>query len=280
MNKTKIFSVLTGKVALFFCLFLISAFALLPILYTVLASFKTRVDLFTFPPALIFKPTLDHWTAVLTASDFLLYYKNSLVISIVTVAIVILVASLAGYSLARFTIKRKEDLAFWMLSQSMIPAVAIILPLYVLFSRWRLLDTFRGIILVYSAFNIPFAVWLMRSFFNDIPVDVEEAALVDGCSRLGVFWRISLPLVKPGLIACTIYTFVMCINEFFLAFVLTGMRVRPAAVAVVGFLPTGVRGTLYGQAAVAALLIMSPAVIFFYFAQKYLISGLTMGAIR
>jgi multiple sugar transport system permease protein len=120
----------------------------------------------------------------------------------------------------------------------------------------------------------------MRSFFNEVPVELGEVALVDGYSRWEVFWRIDLPLVKLGLIACAIYTFVMCLNEFFLAFILTGTRVKPATVAVINFLPTDVRGTIYGQAAVAGLLMMSPAMIFFLFLQKHFVLGLIRGAFR
>jgi multiple sugar transport system permease protein len=111
-------------------------------------------------------------------------------------------------------------------------------------------------------------------------VELEEAALVDGATRLGSFFRVTLPVVKPGIVACAIYTFVMCINEFFFAFVLTGSRVKPAAVAILNFLPTGVRGTLYGQAAVASILIMIPAVLLFILLQKHFIRGMTFGAVK
>lgn len=280
IDKTKIHSRLVGKIALSFCIFLILGFVLFPIFYAVLVSFKRRVDVLTFSAPLIFKPTLDHWKAVIAFSDFPFYYRNSLIISTISVVVVILAASLAGYGLARFPIKRKEDIAFWVLSQSMMPAVAIILPLYILFSWWGLRDTFGGIILVYSAFNLPFAIWLMRSFFDNVPVEVGEAALIDGCSRFEVFWRVDLPLVKPGLIACAIYTFIMCLNEFFLAFILTGTRVKPAAVAIISYLPTDVRGTFFGEAAVAALLIMAPAMILFLFFQKHFVSGVIRGTIK
>ena len=149
-----------------------------------------------------------------------------------------------------------------------------------MYSNWHLLDTLPGIVIAYTAFQSPFAVWLMRTFFNNIPPEIEESALVDGASLFGTFWRISLPLVRPGLISCGIYTFIMCINEFFIALMLTGTKVKPAAVAIINFLPTGVRGTLYGQAAAAALLITIPAVIFFLFVQKYFVSGLISGAMK
>jgi multiple sugar transport system permease protein len=273
-------SKLTAKILLivFFCLIIV--WTLFPIFFTIQNSVKSPSDIFSIPPKFIFKPTFDHWKEVLFTSDFLKYYKNSVIISSITTVVVIFVASMAGFALARFRIKKKEDIAFWILSNSMMPPIAIILPLYILFSRLAMLDTFRGIIFAFIAFNLPFAIWLMRSFFEDIPKELEDASLVDGMTRLGSFFRISIPLVKPGIVACGIYTFVMCINEFFFAFVLTGTRVKPASVAVLNFLPTGVRGTLFGPAAVAAIMIMMPAIILYIFVQKHFIRGLSFGAVK
>lgn len=255
-------------------------FILFPMYFMIQNSFKNINDIFSYPPRFQFKPTLESWRVVILGGEFLKYYRNSLIIAVTTNCIVLFAASMAGYALARFKIRKKEDIAFWILSNSMMPPIAIILPLYILFSRARLLDSFTGIILVFTAFNLPFAIWLMRSFFEDLPVELEEAALVDGATRLGSFFRVTLPVVKPGIVACAIYTFVMCINEFFFAFVLTGSRVKPAAVAILNFLPTGVRGTLYGQAAVASILIMIPAVLLFILLQKHFIRGMTFGAVK
>jgi len=265
-----------------FAVFLIMllAYTALPILFASQTSFKTLNDIFVKIPLFWFQPTLEHWQGVVTGGDFLTFYKNSLLIATVTDLVVLTAGSMAGYALARFRVRKKEDLAFWILSQSMMPPVAVILPLYVLYSSAHLLDTYTGIVLAYTAFNLPFAVWLMRSFFEDVPIALEEAALVDGSTRLGVFFRISLPIVKPGLIACGVYTFVMCINEFFFAFMLTGPTVRPASVAIINFLPQGVRGTLYGEAAAAAILVMLPAVLLFFFLQRYFVAGMTFGTVK
>jgi multiple sugar transport system permease protein len=251
-----------------------------PIIFTILNSLKSPQDIFQFPPPLLFKATLEPWKTVITGSDFPRYYRNSLIIAIITDLIVLITASMAGYALARFKIRKREDIAFWILSNSMMPPVAVIIPLYILFARIRLIDNFFGIILVFTALNLPFAVWLMRTFFEDIPAELEEAALVDGANRIQTFLRISIPVVNPGFISCGIYTFVMCINEFFFAFVLTGTRVKPAAVAMTNFLPTGVRGTMFAEAAVASILIMIPAILLFIFLQKQFIRGLTYGALK
>lgn len=268
------------KVLFVFTILIMVAFFIFPIVYIVLTSFKNKVDLLSFPPKIFFKPTLEYWIGVLKNSNFLFYYKNSFIISGLSVLTVMVIACFGAYSLSRFPIRRKEDIAFWILSQSMTPVVAVILPLYILFSTWGIKDTFHGIILAYTAFNLPFAVWFLRNFFNEIPVELSEAAIVDGCTKFKAFYLIDIPLVKPGLIATAIYTFVMCLNEFFIAFILTGSRVPPATVAVTFYLPTDVRGTMYGEAAVAGLMIMLIPIIFFSLVQKYFVTGLIKGSIQ
>jgi len=268
------------KVLFVLVILIMLAFFLFPVIYVVLTSFKSKVDLLSYPPRIFFKPTLDYWIGVLRNSDFLFYYKNSFIISSLSVLAVIVIASFGAYSLSRFQIKRKEDIAFWILSQSMTPVVAVILPLYILFSTWGIKDTYQGIILAYTAFNLPFAVWFLRNFFNEIPIEISEAAIVDGCTKFKAFYLIDLPLVKPGLVATAIYTFIMCLNEFFVAFILTGSRVPPATVALTFYLPTDVRGTMYGEAAVAGIMIMFIPIIFFAFVQKYFVAGLIKGSIQ
>jgi len=258
----------------------ILVFTLFPIVFLVLTSFKTLDDIFSYPPPLIFLPTLKNWNKVLVGGDFLNFYKNSILIASFTSLFVVVFGSMAGYALARFKIRGKEDLAFWILSNSMMPAIAIILPLYILFAKIGALDKIPSMILVYTAFNLPFGVWLMRSFIEDIPIVLEEAALIDGSSRFGCFFRIILPVAKPGLLAVAIYTFVQAINEFFIAFVLTGSQSKTAAVAILNFLPTGVRGTLYGEAAAASILIMLPALLLFFFMRNSFVAGLSLGAVK
>ena len=166
---------------------LILVFFLTPILYTVTVSIKAKVDLLAFPPKVLFRPDFGYWKEVLSDSDFLYYYKNSIMISSLSVMVVMVVSSLAGYSLSRFDFKRKEDIAFWILSQSMTPVVAIVLPLYILFNRWGMTGKLPGIVFAYSVMNIPFAVWYMRGFFEQVPQELAEAALVDGCGPFKAF---------------------------------------------------------------------------------------------
>lgn len=257
-------------------------FALFPLLWVVLTSVKTQRDLFAMPPLFIFQPTLKHWHRVLIESEFLYYYRNSLVISGSTLIVVMIVATMAAYNLARsqYAYKIRENIAFFILSQRMMPPVAIILPVYVLFSRIRMLDRLETLILMNVAFNLPLSIWMIRGFLESLSVEIEEAAIVDGCSRLGAFIRVGLPQMLPGLLSTALLVFIYTINEFFFALILSGTRSRPVSVAVQLFLPTGVRGTLFGEAAVASILIMLPSLIFAMFMQRYLVTGISLGAVK
>lgn len=257
-------------------------FALFPLLWIVLTSVKTQRDLFAMPPLFIFQPTLKHWHRVLIESEFLHYYRNSLVISGSTLIVVMVVATMAAYNLTRsqYAYKIRENIAFFILSQRMMPPVAIILPVYVLFSRIRMLDRLETLILMNVAFNLPLSIWMIRGFLESLSVEIEEAAIMDGCSRLGAFIRVGLPQMLPGLLSTALLVFIYTINEFFFALILSGTRSRPVSVAVQLFLPTGVRGTLFGEAAVASILIMLPSLIFAMFMQRYLVKGISLGAVK
>lgn len=270
------------KVGFVIMLGVILVFALFPLLWIALTSVKTQRDLFALPPLFIFQPTLEHWHTVLIESEFLHYYRNSLVISGSTLIVVLVVATMAAYNLARsqYAYKIRENIAFFILSQRMMPPVAIILPIYVLFSRIRMLDRLETLILMNVAFNLPLSIWMIRGFLESLSVEIEEAAIVDGCSRLGAFIRVGLPQMLPGLLSTALLVFIYTINEFFFALILSGTRSRPVSVAVQLFLPTGVRGTLFGEAAVASILIMLPSLIFAMFMQRYLVTGISLGAIK
>lgn len=254
-------------------------FTLFPIFYAIETSLKMNIDIFTIKTKFLFKPDLGHWKYVLT-SDFIKFYKNSIIVAIFADIIVIFAGSFTGYALAKFKIRKKKDIAFWILSQGMLPPIAILLPIYILYSNLRIIDTYIGIILIFSAFNLPLAVWLFRNFFDKIPSSLEEAAFIDGANRFGVFFRINIPLVIPGIIVIAVYTFVMCVNEFFFALILTGKKTRTAAAAITNFLPSTTKQLMYGEAAAASLLVMFPALLIFIFLQRYFIAGATLGAVK
>jgi len=255
-------------------------FSIFPIVWLVPTSFKTVDDIFTLPPPIVFRPILDNWRYIIAYTEFGRYYINTLIIASGSVALSLFLGMMAAYGLARFEIQRKEDIAFWFLSTRMMPPTAVVIPIYLLYFRVGMLDTLRGLIILYAAFNLPFVIWILRGFFEDLPQELEESAMIDGCSAIGAFIRVILPLARPGLLAAGVFSFVLSINEFFFALVLTGSKARPVSVAVTLFLPAGTRGTLYGNASAGALLIMVPGIIIYTLFQRFLVRGMTMGALK
>ena len=267
------------KILYYFGIAVALALALFPICWAIATSFKSKVDVLATPPVWIFRPILDSYRYITFARiAFPRYLLNSLIISSGATIIAITVGSLAAYALARYRFRGKENIAFWMLSTRMMPAPAVVLPLFVLMRGFRLIDTHLALILTNSIITIPFAVWVMRGFFEEIPVDIEEAALVDGCSRWGIFLRIVLPLSRPGLIVTSLFCMVFSWNEFLFALVLTSTKAKTATVAATEF--RGWMETAWGPACASATIIMIPILVITLILQKYLVRGLTMGAVK
>ena len=261
-----------------FLLLLVLIFCLFPIIMIVVTSLKTRVDAMAMPPVWIFKPTFANYTGIFSMYDFALYFKNSIIAASVSTLVAVVLGAPAAYVLARYKFRAKENLAFWILSQRMTPAIAAIIPLFILLRTVSLLDTLVGLIIVYTTFNLPFLIWMMRGFFEDLPIELEESAMVDGCSRYGAFFRVALVLAAPGLAAAAIFTFLFTWNEFLFALILTGTRARTMPVAVQLFMrETGIDWT---HMCAAAVVMMIPMLIFTMFIQRYLVRGLTFGAVK
>ncbi|MFQ6065901.1 MAG: carbohydrate ABC transporter permease [bacterium] len=255
------------------------AVALFPIYWTVTTSFKSKAEVLSTPPVWIFRPILDSYNYITFARiAFPRYMLNSIIISLGATAIAITVGSLAGYAFARYRFRGKENLAFWMLSTRMMPPPAVVLPIYILMRGFKLIDTHLAPILTDSIITIPFAVWVMRGFFEEIPVDLEEAALVDGCSRWAAFLRIVLPLSLPGLVVTSLFCIMFSWNEFLFALVLTSTKAKPATVAATEF--RGWMETAWGPATAAATIIMIPILVITLFLQRHLVRGLTLGAVK
>lgn len=256
------------------------SFSLFPVYWLFLTSIKQKKDWIVSPAKFIFKPTFEHWKSVLFSSDFVQYYKNSLIIVIGVVIVTLVVGIMAAYSLARGKYKFRENLSFFILSQKMMPAVAIALPVYIIASRLGALDHLETLIFINIAFNLPLAVWMLKGYIQGLSLSIEDSALVDGCSRIGAFIRIGIPQILPGIMSTILLTFIYTFNEFFFALILSGTNSRPVTVAVMGFLPTGVRGTMFGEAAVASILIMVPTLILAVFMQRYLVKGISLGSVK
>ena len=251
-----------------------------PFLWIFVASFKTPIDILagTFP----FTPTLDNYADVLFSrrSDFLAGVRNSLVVATSSTAIVLVVGTLAAYSMHRFAWARWVTLGFlgWTLAFHMIPVLTLVGPWYLAFKQLGLYDTQFALILTHVSMNLPMTVWLMMSFFKDIPPEIEQAALVDGCHPLAAFWRVVLPLVVPGLIAAGVLAFVFSWNEFSIALNLVSQTNATVPVVVAKFAQD--YEIQHGQMAAASILATIPALVLMVFGQRFIVQGLTMGSVK
>ena len=186
-------------------LIIASLFILFPIFWLFSGALKESKDLWAIPPIWFFKPTLQHFFLVLTERHFIHHLLNSLLVAAGSTVISIFLGSLAAYGLSRFKIKGGKHVSFWIISLRMMPPIVIILPLYVFFSRLRLIDTHIGLILAHITLNLPFAVWMLMGFLQEVPQELEDAALADGCTRFGVLFRILMPVILPGLAATAVF---------------------------------------------------------------------------
>lgn len=251
---------------------------LFPVWWSLLASFKPLKDAMALPPVLFFKPTLNNYVTLFTQSPFLDYLWNSLVVTAVTTILSVSFGTLAAYSLARLPVKGKGVISFVILIVRMIPMIALAVPVYIWAFNLGILDTRLVLVLTYTTFNLPFVIWLMRGYIKQLPPELEEAALVDGCTRLGALFRVVVPMVAPGAAAASIFCAIFSWNEFVYALVLTGTRARTVPVAAASFIT--LIGVQWEMVFAAVVVIAAPVVIFTLLLQRYFVSGLTMGALK
>jgi len=248
-----------------------------PIIYLLITSFKPPEFTFAIPPVWSFTPTLQNYREVLS-SDFMSYLTNSVVVALTTTLVALVLGSFAAFGFARFRFRG----AFWLrmsaLIPQMLPPITIIVPLYVIFNGMKLTDTRTALIISYLTFTIPLAIWLMIGFFEDVPEDLEESAMIDGCTRFQALRKITLPIVTPGLAATAILNFMYCWNEFLYAVILTGRNARTLPVTITSFMTN--KAILWGRIAAAGSLVLIPILIFALIAQRYLIRGLSKGAVK
>lgn len=255
---------------------------LFPVIWMFLTSFKTEAEYFSYPPVFIPEDfsLRNYFNAMALPPDGrggLQGLRDSLIISLSTTLVSVLVGSLAAYSLARFR-TGGENLSFWILSTRMFPPVASALPLFLIFKEIKLLDTHLALIIANTIFNLPFVIWLLKGFFEDLPVELEEAALIDGCSHWQAFTRIALPLVAPGVVATALFSFIFAWNEFMFALLLTRRNVRPLTIIVPSLV--GGHEILWGEIAAIGTIAIIPGIALSLLLQRYLIRGLTLGAMK
>ncbi len=258
---------------------LILAFVyLIPVIVLILTSFKTQIQIMEKGFGWFFMPTLMNYTNVLLEQGFLRYMTNSLIVGLASTFVTLLIGGFASYALVRFNFFGKGTISFGTLLLRMIPPAVLVVPIYVLWSYFGLADTLLGLVIIYVGLNLPFTIWVLISFIADVPVELEEAAVVDGCGPWKIFFTVILPLIKPGLAAAAIFTFRIAWNEFILALVLTNRLTRTLPVATTIYLTdTGVE---WGNITAMGTLVALPAIIFTFLAAKQLIAGLTAGAVK
>jgi multiple sugar transport system permease protein len=253
--------------------------ALLPIVWMVLSSLKTEAGMFSLPPKFIFKPTFQTYIQMFSdQGNFTHYLLNSLIASLISTLISLVLGTLGGFAMARGNFKQEKAISFWIISTRMAPIAAVILPLYLMFAKLGLIGTMTGLIFAYTTFNLPFALWMMITFFKEVPVDLEEAAMIDGCSKFQAFWKIALPPAAPGLVATGILCLMFAWNDFAFASVFTGEATQTIPVAA-SLLITQ-QGIAWGQAMATGTVIITPMLIAGLAVRKYLVRGLSMGAVK
>ena len=253
-------------------------FVLAPLYWVFVTSIKPSDDYLAVPPVWFpSEPTMVHYTAALFAYQGLTGLINSIIVSVSATILSVLVGTLMAYSLARFN-TGGQHLSFWVLSQRFLPPIAIILPLFLNYRLLGLQDTHFGLVLAYTVFTLPVSVWMMFAYFRQMPRSLEEAALVDGCTRWTAFWRVAVPLAAPGIVAAAVFTFIACWTEFFFALVVTSRNAFTLPTVFRAFL--SFQGAQYGEASALAIVSLVPSIILGVLVQKHLVRGLTLGAIR
>ncbi len=253
------------------------AFFLFPIVWICLTAFKTGDEFLKSPPVWIPRNPSFHYFERVIASGGLKALANSLIISSSVTLLALVIGSLAAYGLARYKVGG-DNLPFFILSQRFMPPVAVIFPFLLFFKVLGWMDTRQALIVVYLTFNLPYAVWMMRSFFLEIPREIEESALVDGCSPFGAFWRIALPLVTPGLVATGVFCFIFAWSELFFAVSLTRTDAVPLSVHLPYFF--GKYTVFWGEIGASSIIAMAPLFLMSFVVQRYLVRGLTLGAVK
>ncbi|MBN2072946.1 MAG: carbohydrate ABC transporter permease, partial [Actinobacteria bacterium] len=247
------------------------------------------VDIFAMPPKLLFfKPVMENYRNIFAALSgqsstgtegvLLKNIFNSVKASVISVIVASFIAIPAAYALARFRFNKKNTITFWILSLMIMPPIAVLLPWLTVFHFLKIYDTITGLVIIYTTFNVPFIIWLARGFFKEIPREIEEAALVDGCTHITSLFRITLPLAKPGLSAAIILSIVFTWNDFIFALVLTGVKTMTAPVTLTGYI--SLRQIHWPQLAAGGVITMLPPIILALIAQKYIVRGLTFGAVK
>ena len=281
-------------------LFIVMLAFIFPIIWMGIISFKTQAQIQSMPPSVFSSFTLDNYKEIfgtnvkttteksrsqavsevikMRSDSFLRSLLNSTILSVSSVAIAAVIGIIAAYGLSRYKNKNKEQLGFIFLSFRFVPELAILIPLYIIYQKLMLYDTYFGLIWVYILIPLPMIIWITRTYFDDLPIELEQAAMLDGHSKVRIFFKIVLPLVKPGLAASIILSFIYAWNSLIFGLVLAANRIQPVTARILSF--SDITDPSYGRVAAAIIIAILPMIIISQIASKYLVSGLSLGAIK
>lgn len=257
------------------------ATTIVPVYWLVTTSFKQQVDYLAYPPKLVPSTwTVDGYRVLFKQNDLWHYFANSVVITLSSTALAVFLGALAAYSLSRAHLPFKLNgiIAFWMLLTRMYPAIATAIPYFLIMRDLHWLDTRKALVVTYTAFNLPFVVWLLIGFYEELPPELERAAMIDRCNAWQRFWKIVLPLSAPALVATAILSAVLAWNEFLFAVMLTRVHAKTLPVVMSGFITD--KGTQWDQMTALGVITILPVLIFALSVQRYLVRGLTLGAVK
>jgi multiple sugar transport system permease protein len=267
-----------GRVIPYALLIIILLWTLVPVGWMLVSSFKSLTDVLSPTPLLMFKPTLVNYISLVSGgNNILTYFRSSFLASGISTIIATTLGCLAGYGLARGNFRAKKHLAFWIISTRMAPIAAVILPLFIGFTFLHLINTVWGLVVAYLSFNLPFAIWIMNAFFEDLPSGIEEAARVDGASNFQTFWRIALPMTAPGIVTTAILCLVFSWNDYAFAVTFAGPGSQTLPVAASQLITQ--TGVDWGQLTAIGTVVALPMVLVGLAVRRYLVRGLTLGAV-
>lgn len=272
-QQRKIRTFIVGSAA-----WLLALFLFFPIFWMFLTSFKTELQAISIPPQFVFEPTLENFSLVQERSDYLKHAWNSVVTSFGATFLALLIGVPAAYSMAFFPTKKTKNILLWMLSTKMLPAVGVLVPIYILARDYGLLDTRLGLVIIFTLMNLPIIVWMLFSYFKDLPKEILEAARMDGASPLDEVVKIVLPLSVGGVASTALLSIVLCWNEAFWSLNLTASEAATLTSMIASY--SSPEGLFWAKLSAASTLACAPIVVFGWFCQKQLVQGLTFGAVK
>ena len=279
-NKRHFYRNLLKTGLVYACGLFFALFSALPLLWGISTALKQKSEVYAFPPTWIPKTaTLENFVAVFNNASLFNSFINTLIVAVLTTAIALVVGVLGAYGFSRYRFPGRDTLLWSLLFTKLFPRVVVIVPFFVTLRNLDLMNTYQGLILVYLMAIFPVAIWLIKGFFDNIPTEIEEAAVIDGCSLPQLLWYVIIPISKPALVAVAMYSFIIAWNEFLFALVFTnGLSRRPLSVALAFFIDEN--GIQWGELMAASIVMSIPAVLVFSFSQKLLVRGLSDGAVK